>query len=310
MSVAEVYGFNFKDEPCELFLQRKWPCNKCLPCLRRRQKDWVTRLVEHLRSNDDNYFVTFTYDEENAPVDEYGQYCFNKQHFVKLHRDLRKRFQNGRFRNIASSLITDSPEYIDLPLDHRFQYYLTTEYGPNSTQRPHAHAVYYNLGVDIWTAELLFRSMWPYGFISIFPAKEGAAGYISKYLVKDSLFVDSYHEDTRMSPFSLMSKGLGKEYIERMKDWHQSDTSRFFYQYHGEKKRLSRYYRDRIYSDEVRTASADRFSDQVESLVQKYTELRITKPNTYKRLMEERQKYYDDLYQNERWNMLKHQSLK
>ena len=64
MSLAEELGFSFKDEPCEQFIVSPYPCRKCLPCLIRRQRAWVSRLTEELREHDFNYFVTSEHEDE------------------------------------------------------------------------------------------------------------------------------------------------------------------------------------------------------------------------------------------------------
>lgn len=305
MSLAEELGFDFSSEPCETFPFSRFPCRKCIPCLRRRQQEWVARLTEELRHHEGNYFVTLTYEESKIPIDDNGEYCFDNKRIIKLHRDLRKRFQEGFFRNPAFEEIIDSPEYLDLP-HSKIKYYLTSEYGPNGTHRSHYHAIYYGLGVDLYTAELLFRLLWPDGHITVYPAQEGAAGYISKYLCKDVLEVDSYNDKFRQSPIAIMSKGLGADYIDRMKSWHNADPmNRTYYQYHGEKKCLSRYYKKKLFSDQVRDELADRYFERSGALKEKYEQLRISDQVSYLKVLEERRKYFSDLKESERWNMLK-----
>lgn len=307
MSVAEEYGFDFSSEPCESFPFSRYPCRKCLPCLKRRQQEWVTRLCEELRQHDNNFFVTLTYEDSYVPADTDGQMCFDNARIIKLHRDLRKRYQQGFFRN-PYSMVPGFPETFPLPKDQKIRYYVTGEYCPTSTQRPHYHAVYYNMGVDLYTADLLFQSLWPDGFIKVLEAGEAAAGYISKYLVKDNLVVDSYHDDTRMSPIAIMSKGLGKSYIDRMKDFHLADPdSRRAFQYHGEKRYLSRYYRGKIFSDEQREDWYHDYSAESGALKDKYNIFRQEHPLLYTRLLEERKKYFDDQRTSARWEILKKQ---
>lgn len=311
VSVAEEFGFNFAEEPCEQFLVSGYPCRKCLPCLRRRQQEWVSRLTEELRQHDNNYFVTLTYSEECVPADENGLMCFDSPRLQKLNADLRSVFQRGHFRNPLSKEISGMPELLEVSKDTRFKYYITSEYCPTSTHRPHYHAVYYGLDVDQYTAELLFRLLWPEGFISVFPASEGAAGYISKYLVKDVMTEKSYIDDYQMHPIALMSKGLGASYLERMYDWHQAaPKERLYFQYHGEKKVLSRYYKQKLFSDEQRQSFADSYQEKVFALRAKYEKLQIEHPLRYERLLQERRKYFQDLNDAEAWNVLKHSKLK
>lgn len=311
VSVAEEYGFNFQDEPCEEFLFRKWPCRKCIPCLRRRQQEWVARLTEELRQHEGNYFVTLTYDEQSVPWDtETGLMRFDRPRIRKLCMDMRKRFQMRRLRNPAFPALIGAPEYLPLPEDVHFKYYITSEYCPTSTQRPHYHAVFYGLQVDTYTAEILFRLLWPEGFVTVYPALDGAAGYISKYLCKDVLEVDSYHSEIQDKPFQRQSNGLGKSYVDRMRSWHEADPyNRQYYQYHGEKKVLGRYYKQKLFSEEFRQEAAERYEADSMLLRGKYQKLREEHPLRYQRLMEERKKYFNDLRDNERFLMLKKQSM-
>lgn len=310
MSLAEEYGFNFAAESCERAPFSRFPCRKCLPCLHRRQQEWVSRLCEELRQHDDNYFVTLTYADEYLPYDDKGQMCFDKDRIIKLNRDLRKRFQQGYFTNPVYDVLHGSPKKIELPEGVHFSFYLTSEYGPHDSHRPHYHAVYFNLGVDLYTAELLFRTLWPDGFITIFPAEEGSAGYISKYLCKDVLEVDSYHDDNRQSPIALMSKGLGISYVERMKSFHQADVeNRRFFQYHGEKKVLSRYYKNKIYSDDQRQQYLQKIGPEIGLLRDKYTQFKEDFPELWTQLLSERKHFFDEMRERERWNMLKKNKL-
>lgn len=128
MSLEVELGFDFSSEPCEKFIWTGYPCRKCLPCLERRQKAWVTRLVEELREHDHNYFVTLTYAPEFVPADENGLMKVCKEHLVKLNRDLRKRFQQGSF--LYSDDTISYQERFSLP-DLKYKYYLTSEYGPS-----------------------------------------------------------------------------------------------------------------------------------------------------------------------------------
>lgn len=311
MSVAEAYGFNFASESCEKLVWSKYPCRKCIPCLIARQKAWVSRLTEELENHENNYFVTLTYDDSFVPVSENGEMTFNKQHLIKLNRDLRKRFQQGFLSNPYKDVIAGSPATFDLPKDVHYKYYITSEYGPSGTFRPHYHAVFYGLQVPIHVAELLFRELWPYGFVSVFPAEAGAAGYISKYLVTDGVGKNAYngteHED---KPFALMSKGLGLSYVERMGDFHRADTRRMYVQKHGIKSRMDRYLKHKIYDEDTLSEYADKCLKQHSDLKNKYAYFQSEHPLLYVRLMEERAAYFQEQRDSIRWKTIKQHSLK
>lgn len=307
MSLAEELGFDFSSEPCERFPLGGYPCRKCLPCLQRRQKAWVTRLVEELRDHDYNYFVTLTYSPENVPADSDGQMMVRKDHLVKLNRDLRRRFQQGFFS--FSDPDTGISSRFELPA-LEYKYYLTSEYGP-SGGLPHYHGVFYNFPDDRYLVELLFRSVWRYGFISVFEAQEGAAGYVSKYLVTDGVGKKSYTDEFQTKPFALMSKGLGRSYVNRMLAWHQADPQhRGFYQYHGDKGVLDRYLKHKIFTEDQLQYFAELFQTRNSSRVSLYQHLRNSDPKKYEALMEERRQYFYNLEYSQSWKVLKKQSLK
>lgn len=308
MSVAEAYGFSFADEGCIQAPFQPFPCRKCIPCLIARQKAWVSRLVEELRNHPYNYFVTLTYDDEHVPVDSNGEMCFDKKHLIKLNQDMRKRFQQGKLRNPVEDVLLGSPEYIELPKDVKYKYYITTEYGPN-TFRPHAHGVWYGLPESLHIVELLFRTLWPYGFVSVFPAQEGAAGYISKYLVSDGVGKESY-TGNGMPPFSLMSKGLGVSYIERMGDWHRADPRRMFTQYHGSKGTMDRYLKHKIYSEDVLEDYADKQIEKHWRVKERYYKFQLEHPSEYRQLIAERHKYFADQKDSIAWQTNKKKHLK
>lgn len=299
MSVAEAYGFNFADEGCIQAPFQPFPCRKCIPCLLHRQKAWVSRLVEELRNHPYNYFVTLTYDDAHVPYDDNGEMCFNKQHLIKLNVDMRERFQRGKLLNPVESILFGSPKYLELPKDVRYKYYITTEYGP-TTFRPHAHGVWYGLPESLALVEVLFRSLWPYGFVSVLPANEGAAGYISKYLVSDGVGKDSYNGNG-MPPFALMSKGLGKSYVDRMGDWHRSDPKRMYTQYHGSKGTMDRYLKHKIYPDDVLQEYSEEVLSEMWETKQKYWKFQLQHPEEYSRLIAERHKFFQDMKDSIEW---------
>lgn len=299
MSVAEAYGFNFAEEGCIKAPFQPFPCRKCIPCLLHRQKAWVARLTEELRAHPFNYFVTLTYDDDHVPVNDNGEMVFNKQHLIKLNIDMRERFQRGVLRNPVESIILGSPKYLDLPKDVKYKYYITSEYGP-STFRPHYHGVWYGLPESFALVEVLFRSLWPYGFVSVFPANEGAAGYISKYLVSDGVGKDSYNGNG-MPPFALMSKGLGKSYIERMGAWHRSDPKRMYTQYRGSKGTMDRYLKHKIYPQEVLDEYSTEVLDKMWQIKYKYYKFQLEHPEEYNRLIAERYKFFNDQKDSIQW---------
>lgn len=239
----------------------KVPCGSCLDCLRRRQAQWVTRLVEELRQNPEtSYFVTLTYRPSEIPCDDYtGLMQVKKKDIMKLNADLRSRFQKGYFYCNELSDLGRIREKITLPFIS-FKFYLTSEYGPTGGN-PHYHSVYYGLPEDRYLVELLFQNVWRKGFVQVYKATPETVGYITKYLV-NSKACDTFDERFQARPFSLMSKGLGKSYVKRMADYHAADpVGRSSCVYHGEHSVMPRYYRYKMYTEEQR----ERYAKAVKS---------------------------------------------
>lgn len=294
MSLAEELGFDFSKEFCIKAPFSRFPCRKCIPCLQLRQKAWVSRLTEELRQHANNYFVTLTYCDEFIPHTLDGEQCFDKSHVIKLNRDIRKRFQQGKIANLYHDLIAGSPEFYELPKGTKYKFYITSEYG-SKTFRPHLHGVWYGLGIDRGLAEVLFTTLWPYGNVFVLPAHEGAAAYIAKYLVSDGVGKKAYTTggDSELKPFSLMSKGLGKSYVERMAKWHNADLrGRLFYQYHGDKGVMDRYLKKKIYPEEFLQELAEEFVAKSNELRYRYAIVQSENPALYKRLIAERADYF------------------
>lgn len=312
MSLAEELGFDFKSEPCERFSDSgyRYPCRKCIPCLIRRQRAWVSRLTEELREHPYNYFITLTYAPEHLPSTEDGVVSVFKPHLIKLNRDLRKRFQQGKFTfHYETREGLPMEESFDLP-DIHYKYYLTSEYGP-AGHLPHYHGVFYNMPEDRYLVECLFKECWPYGFVSVFPAMEGAAGYVSKYLVTDGVGKESYTDPYSVSPFALMSKGIGLSYVRRMLDYHQADwQNRCFTQYRGVKGSMDRYLKHKVFTEDQLQYFAEQFYDNMHVMSNRYYLLKLREPLKYEQIMKDRTKYFEDLRYSIEQKVLKKHSLK
>ena len=233
-------------------------CEKCLDCLQHRQAGWITRLSEEFRRSPDGvYFVTLTYDDDHLPMRVIGGENFaviSSSDIIKFNRDLRKRFQQGFFLDDSLSRLGFSSEAsrISLPPDVHYKYYITSEYGPD-TKRPHYHGLFSSLPEDEFLVFALLNAVWAKGFITCEKARAaGAAAYVSKYLVNNSLVPI----DERLPrPRAWMSKGLGDLYLEseRVVEWHRSAPVEHQYALvNGRRAILPRYYRDRIYDDSMK----------------------------------------------------------
>lgn len=232
-------------------------CGHCLPCLQHRQAEWIFRLQQEMKFGP-VYFVTLTYNDANLPVNVVDLSddpvpSVKKKDLQIFHARLRACFQRGYYYDdsLVRAGFRSEPSKILLPLDVRFSYYCTAEYGPNGN-RPHYHGVYFHLPEDDDLVFDLFNHVWNKGFITCEIGNSAAcAAYTTKYLINTS-FVSV--PDGADPVFSLMSKGLGKSYLENEKivEFHRSAPAEHsFCMSDGHKTVMPRYYRNKIYDDDV-----------------------------------------------------------
>lgn len=209
------------------------PCGKCLACRINRRREWTQRLIHESAFASSSCFVTLTYDQEHVPVNDDGLMVVNKHDCQLFHRYIRRKYPKSRFR-----------------------YFLNSEYGPD-TQRPHYHAIYYNLPEEVifsgtpcfqkgklkyyYGGEL--QKLWSKGEVTVSPMTRERAGYCAKYFI-DKLDNPEFREPN----FSIMSRkpGIGCDYADKI-----SDKVRFYGMKgcltdKGNYIKLPRYYRDKI----------------------------------------------------------------
>lgn len=237
------------------------PCGKCIECLKDKQNNWKIRLQEEYRDHLYTYFFTLTYRDSAVPhVFSDGEQInvVNKTHIQLWVKRNRIAFQRLFRRDID------------------FKYFICSEYGPN-TGRPHYHGI---LFTDISPTFISFMfSDWreTFGFVNF--SEVGKVGnkktgskissvgnYVAKYCCKPVIFKsnvekkldDLIEQGIIPRPFYLMSKGLGKNYISRMKRFHRPLNlppservslvcDRAFYHDGAFMYKLPRYFRDRLY---------------------------------------------------------------
>lgn len=203
------------------------PCGKCPPCLARRTSAWSFRLVQHDKIASSSYFITLTYSNENVTMSKRGFMTLVKRDWQLFVKRLRK-----------AQLLTND--------NRKIRYYAVGEYG-TSTWRPHFHAIIYDVN-----AELIERA-WGLGIIDIQPVNGATVGYTCKYINKGKL-IPVHANDDRQPEFSLMSKGLGKNYLtDDMIKYHRDDITRLYCTVEGGKKiAMPRYYKNKIYTETER----------------------------------------------------------
>lgn len=191
------------------------PCGKCINCLINRRESWIARLIEEHKIKP-ALFITLTYSDENL--------TFASTNPTVVKRDVQLFFK--RFRK---------------SFKETFKYYLVAEYG-TKTRRPHYHFIIFS---DFFSADVAdtILNAWQLGNITCEPLNMARLVYTTKYHVNRG----SYPSGTS-PPFTLMSKGLGIDYVEKMRSFHNGKVENLYYPMYNYKKPLPRYYKSKLYS--------------------------------------------------------------
>lgn len=226
------------------------PCGKCPNCRDRRMKDWQFRLMQEDKRHSSAHFVTFTY--ELPPIAPNGLMTLDKTHVQKFFKRLRK---NTRRQSI--------------------RYYACGEYG-GRTWRPHYHAVVFDASqeeiIQAWEGwedkDASERLRARAGHLHFGDVGAASVGYVLKYMCKPKQ-IPRWEGDSRIPEFSLMSKGMGENYLTpAIKKWHHKNLKNYVVQLDGLHQALPRYYRDRLFcgieKEIIAKESVDRHMEQLQ----------------------------------------------
>lgn len=241
------------------------PCGKCIECLKDSQNSWKIRLSEEARDHKYVYFFTLTYNDESVPFiyDDDGNKVL---HFRKSDVQLWLKRHRMSFER-----------YFKRKID--FKYFICSEYGPN-TGRPHFHGILFTDISPTFISKMFNDWSDLYGYTNF--SEVGKCGkqktrsnistvgnYVAKYCLKPprlrtdaEIRVDRLIKIGILPPtFKIMSKGIGCNYINRMKRYHVPTTirspserisvvcDRAFYHDGSFKYKLPRFFRDRLYRE-------------------------------------------------------------
>lgn len=224
--------------PLNISGRGKVPCGICVPCLKRRQSDWTIRLTEELKVSSSCFFVTLTYDEDNVPrevISDYPPFTDGVLTPVLCRRDVQLWMK--RIRKLIAPA--------------KIRYFLCGEYG-SKTLRPHYHAILFNFPNDFNLLDSLHKT-WKKGFVVVDKVSPARIAYVAKYC-SCYTFLPRRYRDVRFRPFVLASRrpAIGSNYLTQSKiDYHRETLSTFIVN-NGFKSSLPKYYRDRIFDDQMK----------------------------------------------------------
>lgn len=217
-SIIKDWNMNHKDNEQLVHFEKmvSVPCGCCRECLTMTARQWSFRILKEAEQHDENWFITFTYDDEHIPknmmLDTNAISDFNKKLKTYLNR-----------KGLASD----------------FRFYGVGEYG-SQTARPHYHVIYFGLPIPdlklvcmsqdhnpIFDSEFI-KNVWSNGFITIEGVSIGSAAYVARYCDKKKRLNKTQKEELKVKgivpEFSRMSNrpGIGANYldecIDRFKD--------------------------------------------------------------------------------------------
>jgi len=213
------------------------PCGKCPVCRQRRSDGWIFRLNQQRKISKSTLFVTLTYSDENLPRTPNNLPTLDRSDLRNFFKRLRK--MHGRTTTL--------------------KYYACGEYGSRFA-RPHYHIILFNaVPRYVQLAWTLKGNV--LGKVDVQTPTKGAIAYVTGYVMKPQT-VPLHERDDRLKEYSVMSKGLGANYInQRTQNYHaQNPTAVYLTENGGKKLAMPRYYKEKIYDDEMRETQKKFFS--------------------------------------------------
>lgn len=216
------------------------PCGNCPFCRSRRASGWSFRLMQQDKIADSSHFITLTYDTKHVPISKNG--------FMELcKRDLQLFFKRLRKSQCNHVTLQQTLQTTNVPRcsTKSIKYYAVGEYG-GTTKRPHYHIILFNAQLN------LIQPAWDLGHVHYGTVAAESVGYTLKYISKPRKH-PMHRNDDREPEFSLMSKGLGANYLSSaVINYHKADPlNRMCIPIEdGKKIAMPRYYKNKIFEPE------------------------------------------------------------
>lgn len=210
------------------------PCGRCPSCLANRQRAFMYRLDQEKDHCSFYFWLTLQYDDEHVPRLSDGEMCFSKEHCHKFFEKLRSRYKERFY----------------------FKHFLVSEYGPNSTHRPHYHCLLlcYDQSPSSISQryedrheirKFLIEKAWPHGHVT----EKSFHGRVLRYLTKYCLKPELLGQKHTMKPFTLISRGIGLSYLDSIPEEQKQQMIKdlnFTVRYGSGHLSLPRYYVDKL----------------------------------------------------------------
>lgn len=197
-------------------------CGKCGACRANIRTDWTLRLHYEAMSSKNTYFITLTYNDDNLPMNEYGEMTLEPDDLQKFWKRLRKHEAKHQGKS-------------------HIRHYSIGEYGTRF-KRPHYHALIFNISLHSLKS---IREKWGLGHIRIDPTNPARIHYVTKYhILKNNHASETVHREfTHMST----KPGIGSNYIDLNGKYHRENLITYVMK-DNYKLRLPRFYKDRIFN--------------------------------------------------------------
>lgn len=234
------------------------PCGRCPQCTKLKINSWIFRLKQEQKISSSVAFITLTYDDQHLRYALNGKPTLRKldiQNFMKALRKEQLLYSNETLK-----------------------YYAVGEYG-TKYGRPHYHIIMFNLH-----PKTNLKNAWKYGFIDISPARQASINYTLKYISKPKT---KTKQDEQLREFSLMSKGIGKNYLTpAIINYHSQLENCYLTTENGYKMPLPKYYKEKLYDDYQRPLVTQVIQERAEKQREKTLKYLLKKSQNPELLLE------------------------
>lgn len=250
-------------------------CGDCMECRRQKQRDWLIRLQEDIKTNPNAKFIALTFSNESyrdiiteSRVRHLLQKCRltagTKLTKTNIIQDITQLNGYERDNAIATTAVRLFLERWRKQYSKSLRHWLVTELGHNGTENIHLHGI-------IWTdlpitniENTILEELWTYGIVwkgekRHYTQTRGTLknyvnaatiNYITKYVTKQ----DEKHPYYK--PIVLASKGIGRNYTNSYNAtknrYTETGTNETYRTESGHKIKIPTYYRNKIYTEEQR----------------------------------------------------------